>query len=99
MRCNFSGLWGGVPSGVPSGVGVQQSFPHNSQRAQDGLLLPAVRQRAPKPMANPEHLKLLHQGVDVWNAWKIREPITPDLRDARLTSADLRGANLQNVNL
>jgi uncharacterized protein YjbI with pentapeptide repeats len=50
-------------------------------------------------MANPEHLKLLHQGVDVWNAWKIREPITPDLRDARLTSADLRGANLQNVNL
>jgi uncharacterized protein YjbI with pentapeptide repeats len=50
-------------------------------------------------MANAQHLELLHQGVDVWNAWKIREPITPDLRDARLTSADLRGANLQNVNL
>ena len=51
-------------------------------------------------MANPEHLALLQQeGVDVWNAWKIREAITPDLRDALLTLADLSGANLQNVNL
>ena len=50
-------------------------------------------------MANQKHLDLLRRGVGDWNAWKIREPITPDLRDALLTLADLRGANLQNVNL
>ena len=53
----------------------------------------------PKLVANTEHLDLLRRGVGDWNAWKIREPITPDLRDALLTLADLRGANLQNVNL
>jgi uncharacterized protein YjbI with pentapeptide repeats len=58
-----------------------------------------VLECGPKLVANPEHLDLLRRGVGDWNAWRIREPITPDLRDALLTLADLRGANLQNVNL
>jgi hypothetical protein len=46
-------------------------------------------------MANEEHLALLRQGVDVWNAWRAREPaIAPDLSGAPLYGADLGGANL-----
>src|SRR5437867_1218513 len=45
-------------------------------------------------MANREHLKILKQGVQVWNAWR-REP--PDWID--LSGADLRGANLSEANL
>ena len=51
-------------------------------------------------MANPEHLKLLQQGVDVWNAWRAKEPaIVPDLHGADLQGADLHGANLRSTNL
>jgi Pentapeptide repeats (8 copies) len=61
-------------------------------------------------MANPEHLELLRQGVDVWNAWRAKEPfVRPDLRwvdlsgtrlnGANLTEADLSGANLSAANL
>jgi uncharacterized protein YjbI with pentapeptide repeats len=40
-------------------------------------------------MANPDHLKMLRQGVDAWNAWRKEEPfITPDL-----SGANLRGTN------
>ena len=39
-------------------------------------------------MANEEHVALLKQGVDAWNAWR-RE--TPDARPD-LHGADLRGA-------
>jgi uncharacterized protein YjbI with pentapeptide repeats len=46
-------------------------------------------------VANPEHLELLRQGVDVWNAWRAKEPsIQPDLRDADLGGARLNDANL-----
>jgi Pentapeptide repeats (8 copies) len=46
-------------------------------------------------MANAEHLKILQQGVDAWNAWTAKEPsIVPDLSEA-----DLRGADLRRVNL
>jgi uncharacterized protein YjbI with pentapeptide repeats len=46
-------------------------------------------------MANPEHLALLRQGVDVWNAWrKAKRLESPDLRGADLTSATLRGFDL-----
>jgi hypothetical protein len=42
-------------------------------------------------MADPDHLKLLQQGVDVWNAWRARERSTkPDLRGADLREANLR---------
>jgi uncharacterized protein YjbI with pentapeptide repeats len=64
----------------------------------------------PNLMADPEHLELLRQGVEVWNAWRAREPsVTPDLCEARLRganlgradldSAKLRGANLNWANL
>jgi hypothetical protein len=46
-------------------------------------------------MANPDHLKMLRQDVDAWNAWREREPsITPDLSGANLRRANLSGADL-----
>jgi uncharacterized protein YjbI with pentapeptide repeats len=54
----------------------------------------------PRLMADPEHLALLQQGVDVWNAWRVKEPsASPDLGGARLIGADLRAANLREANL
>ena len=51
-------------------------------------------------MANAEHLKLLQQGVDDWNAWRAREPsIVPDLTKANLGRANLGRANLSGTNL
>ena len=56
-------------------------------------------------MANQEHLKLLQQGVEVWNQWrKEHAHIQPDLSDAdlrmaNLMKADLSGANLSEANL
>jgi uncharacterized protein YjbI with pentapeptide repeats len=51
-------------------------------------------------MANPEHLKLLQKGVDVWNEWRAKQPSTvPDLSWAELRDANLNGADLNRVNL
>jgi TIR domain/Pentapeptide repeats (8 copies) len=61
-------------------------------------------------MANPEHLQILKQGVEAWNAWREQnEDIRPDLTDtdlhgvnltrANLTRADLMGANLMGATL
>jgi uncharacterized protein YjbI with pentapeptide repeats len=56
-------------------------------------------------VANPEHLKLLQQSVDVWNAWRTKDIWTvPDLSGADLARADLSmahlsGAHLNNANL
>jgi hypothetical protein len=60
-------------------------------------------------MANKEHLKVLRQGVDVWNKWREETQIWPDLTRADLTriplstanlwNTDLRGANLRGVDL
>jgi uncharacterized protein YjbI with pentapeptide repeats len=56
-------------------------------------------------MANPDHLKILRQGVDAWNAWRTsaeRSPgrtITPDLSGADLRGADLSEANLSQTDL
>ena len=45
-------------------------------------------------MANPEHLRILKQGVDVWNRWREEVPnMHPDL-----THADLKNMNLCGVN-
>jgi uncharacterized protein YjbI with pentapeptide repeats len=49
-------------------------------------------------MANPEHLHLLKQGIDVWNTWRKGNRRYPDLRGANLSDANLCGANLQRVN-
>ena len=51
-------------------------------------------------MAEPDHLALLRQGVDVWNAWREKEPLVrPDLIGANLSDANLSVANLSRVNL
>jgi uncharacterized protein YjbI with pentapeptide repeats len=51
-------------------------------------------------VANAEHLKLLRQGVDVWNDWRAKEPlIAPDLGEADLQRAHLSRANLSMANL
>src|SRR6266567_2153652 len=40
-------------------------------------------------MANQEHLDILKQGVDIWNAWKNK--------NSKRTSIDLSGANLSKT--
>jgi uncharacterized protein YjbI with pentapeptide repeats len=46
-------------------------------------------------MANPEHLEILNQGVDVWNEWTKSQIVDePDLSNADLVGFDLRGADL-----
>ena len=48
-------------------------------------------------MANPEHLQILKQGVEVWNAWREQNEniLLPDLREAALYRATLRGVSLR----
>jgi hypothetical protein len=43
-------------------------------------------------MANEEHLKVLREGVDAWNAWRAKQPakFASDLSGADLYGADLR---------
>jgi hypothetical protein len=51
-------------------------------------------------MANPEHLQILEQGVETWNAWRDQHrDIKPNLRRADLTKADLTKADLDEANL
>jgi len=51
-------------------------------------------------MANQEHLKILKQGLEVWNKWVgEHEGITPDLSKADLDKAFLLGVNLSKANL
>jgi hypothetical protein len=50
-------------------------------------------------MANQEHLKILKQGVDVWNRWRWENPeVKPDLHGADLSRADLSEADLKRTN-
>jgi uncharacterized protein YjbI with pentapeptide repeats len=49
-------------------------------------------------MANSEHLEILKQGIEVWNAWRTKEPlIVPDLRGAKLSGAMFARANFSGV--
>jgi hypothetical protein len=51
-------------------------------------------------MANEEHLKILNQGLEKWNAWRLEHPeVKPNLSYTDLTNANLNGADLRNVNL
>lgn len=51
-------------------------------------------------MANPEHLKILEQGIEVWNAWrKSNDKEVVDLSQADLRGKDLTGAWLWKANL
>ena len=51
-------------------------------------------------MANPEHLKILAQGIPKWNEWREEKThLEPDLSGAILEKADLREANLSEADL
>ena len=51
-------------------------------------------------MANPEHLKILKQGVTVWNAWRLNNRLLiPNLGKAILNRADLEHAMLSHSKL
>lgn len=51
-------------------------------------------------MANPEHLKILKQGVKAWNKWRTENSgLEPDLTEADLGKAKLRHANLSKTDL
>jgi hypothetical protein len=51
-------------------------------------------------MANPEHLKVLKQGVKTFNKWRIENPnIEPNLIEANLYKVDLSEVNLRKANL
>jgi len=51
-------------------------------------------------MTDSEHLKLLKQGVILWNQWRMEHAdILPDLHDLSLAALDLRGVNLSGANL
>ena len=49
---------------------------------------------------NPNHLKILNEGVDAWNRWRGKNPeVRADLFRADLPEADLFGANLREAKL
>lgn len=51
-------------------------------------------------VAKQEHLKILRDGVDTWNAWRAENlQIRPDLSSADLSEANLSRANLSDANL
>lgn len=51
-------------------------------------------------MANPEHMAILKQGVDVWNNWREDNPaIIPDLSSLVLPNSDLHGIDFRKVHL
>src|SRR5438876_2586443 len=50
-------------------------------------------------MANEEHLKILKQGVEQWNKWRLENATRPDLGGAELFNANLSGTNLSRADL
>jgi hypothetical protein len=49
-------------------------------------------------MADPEHLDILKQGVEVWNKWRSENPtVRPDLIGAELHEKVFSGANFSNT--
>jgi len=51
-------------------------------------------------MANPQHVRIIKQGVEAWNEYKAGNPsIKPDLKWANLAMTDLAGADLRGADL
>jgi uncharacterized protein YjbI with pentapeptide repeats len=49
--------------------------------------------------ANAEHLGILRQGIDRWNAWRKQTTEAPDLSRAPLSEANLIGGDFSGANL
>ena len=51
-------------------------------------------------MGNPQHLKKMKQGVELWNMWREEnQDLCPDLSGAHLREAELQGVSLWGTNL
>ncbi|MBT5029293.1 MAG: toll/interleukin-1 receptor domain-containing protein [Nitrospinaceae bacterium] len=49
-------------------------------------------------MANPEHIKILKQGTEVWNKWRLANPtVRPDFTGANFTGVNFAGSNFTGV--
>jgi hypothetical protein len=49
-------------------------------------------------MANHKHVKILKQGGEAWNRWRVKnQKVKPDLSEADLSEAKLSGANLSKA--
>jgi uncharacterized protein YjbI with pentapeptide repeats len=60
--------------------------------------MPLANRSRKAAMADPDHLNILRQDVDAWNAWR-KPDITPDLSGGDLFGRDLSGVNLSDANL
>lgn len=61
--------------------------------------MPTIQIQEGYPKGNPEHLKILKQGVDSWNRWRKENPnIQPDLSRENLQGNCFDGANLDGTN-
>jgi hypothetical protein len=64
------------------------------------MRLSKARWAPPSAMANPEHLQILKQGIEAWNAWREQHrDVRPDLSEADLHDANLSGAAFYRANL
>lgn len=50
-------------------------------------------------MANPLHVEILKEGVELWNSWRHNSHVKPDLTGAELSGLDLLAANLTRADL
>jgi uncharacterized protein YjbI with pentapeptide repeats len=58
------------------------------------------KQICDNPMANRNQVKIIKQGVEVWNKWRLDHPKTKvDLSGASFESVELTGINLSEANL
>jgi len=59
-----------------------------------------VGEKGGSGVANPEHVEILKQGVEVWNKWREENPeIIPNLMRANLSKMELCGINLNEAYL
>src|SRR5256885_16937677 len=72
---------------------------------QSGLLWVGSTLKNSNKMPNEEHVKLIRQGVEVWNAWRgenfaiLLDNVETKYSAADLSAADLSGADLSGANL
>jgi uncharacterized protein YjbI with pentapeptide repeats len=69
----------------------------------EGVELPDMRREEDEEEEDkydPEHLRILNKGRDVWNQWRQENPeIIPNLSEAPLANKNLWGYNFANANL